>query len=180
MKMKNLFLMACIAMLTFSCNGGKSTTENNESAVATRSNETVYTIDSLLSDGENLVGKEVVIKGIVTHTCKHSGRRCFIVGEDGKTTLRVEAKGDIGGFNRELIGSELLITGIVRENRLTQEYLDQYAEQLKEKAEKGEGSAESCASEQNNLEAMKEWMKAHNKDYYSTYFIDGQSYEVAE
>ena len=42
------------------------------------------------------------------------------------------------------------------------------------------GSAESCESEMNNIKAMREWMKANNKDAYSIYYVDGMSYEVAE
>jgi hypothetical protein len=179
---KKLFLLATVAILTFSCKSGN----NNNAAEATDAQEVsaaaeAKTVESLLASADSLVDKDITVRGFVTHTCKHSGRRCFIVGEDQKTSLRVEAKGEIGGFNRELIGSELIIKGKLRENRLTKEYLDQYSEQLKEKGATAEnGSAESCESEQKNIAAMIEWMKANNKDYYSTYYVDGESYEVVD
>ena len=31
-----------------------------------------------------------------------------------------------------------------------------------------------------NINEMREWMKAHNKDYYSIYYMDGERYEVIE
>ena len=96
------------------------------------------------------------------------------------TSVRVEAKGNIGGFNRELIGSEVIIKGILREIRLTKEYIDQAEEELKEKQGKAEGNGETYDAEMNNIQSMREWMKANNKDYYSIYYIDGTEYEVAE
>ena len=137
-------------------------------------------VEEILKNSENEVVKEITLKGFVTHTCKHSGRRCFVMGNDQKTSIRVEARGNIGGFNRELIGSELVIKGILKENKLTKEYIDQAEEELKEKQGKAEGNGETCDAEMNNIQSMREWMKANNKDYYSIYYIDGTEYVVAE
>ena len=93
---------------------------------------------------------------------------------------RVEAKGDIGGFNRELIGSDIVVKGVLRENKLSKEYIDQMEKEVNDKKAQETGSAESCESEMNNIKAMREWMKANNKDAYSIYYVDGMSYEVAE
>ena len=134
--MKKLFFIvaaACLLTAT-SCvnNGKKSETSQEQPTAALSVNEAKY-VEDILKDAEKNVDKEVVLKGFITHTCKHSGRRCFVMGKDQKTSVRVEAKGNIGGFNRELIGSEVIIKGILRENRLTKEYIDQAEEELKEK-----------------------------------------------
>lgn len=181
--MKKLFFIvaaACLLTVT-SCvnNNKKSETSQEQSTAALSVNEAKY-VEDILKDAEKNVDKEVVLKGFITHTCKHSGRRCFVMGKDQKTSVRVEAKGNIGGFNRELIGSEVIIKGILRENRLTKEYIDQAEEELKEKQGKAEGNGETCDAEMNNIQSMREWMKANNKDYYSIYYIDGTEYEVAE
>lgn len=136
-------------------------------------------VEEILASADSTVGKEVMLKGFITHTCKHSGRRCFVVGKDQNTSIRVEAKGEIGGFNRELIGSEVIIKGILRENKLSKEYIDQMEEAVNEKKSEGE-SAESCESEMQNIIAMRRWMKENNKDSYSVYYIDGMNYEVVE
>jgi hypothetical protein len=170
-----------VALLTFSCKSGNNNSASEETASQeVQSTVNANTVETLLASADSLVDKDITVRGYVTHTCKHSGRRCFIVGEDQKTSLRVEAKGEIGGFNRELIGSELVIKGKLREQRLSKEYLDQYAEQLNEKASTDAASAEGCESEQNNISAMIEWMKKNNKDYYSVYYVDGESYEVID
>ncbi len=180
--MKRLLYTFCAALILVSCigNGSKSTNKEQGAETKATTQETIYSLDELLHSAQELVETEVIVRGTVTHTCKHSGRRCFIVGDDQKTSFRVEATGDIGGFNRELIGSELAIKGMLRENRLTHEYLNAWEERVKEQEGKEDGSAESCHSETNNINEMRAWMAKNNKEYYSLYFMDGTSFEVVE
>lgn len=179
--MKNLMLLAVAAICFVSC--ANKNTEKNEvvtdsASVAQVSDIPVYPLDSLLAVADQLVDKKVTVKGSVTHTCKHSGKRCFIVGNNENVSMRVEAKGNIGGFNRELVGSELAITGIVKERRLTKEYIDQYEKEVNDKKLKEDGSAETCQAELANINEMHEWMKKNNKDYYAIYYMDGEEYNV--
>ena len=164
---KILFLAA--ALLTMAACNNKSAEQQRagqeENVEAHASEVPVYKLDSLLKVADRMVDQTVTVRGFVTHTCKHSGKRCFIVGDDPNTSFRVEAGGEIGGFNRELTGSE---------------YIDQYEEEVNEKKHKEDGSAETCQAELNNINEMREWMKAHNKDYYSIYYMDGERYEVIE
>lgn len=180
-KMKKPLLVLVVSLLMVACGGqAKKVKLKTKSGVETKATTQVYTIESLLLEASTLADKEVTVRGTITHTCKFSGKRCFLMGADQKTTLRVEAKGDIGGFNRELIGSELAITGILRESRLTKEYIDRWEEEVKESQGKEDGSVESCDAETDNIQSMKEWMKKNNQDYFSTYFMDGESFEVIE
>ena len=178
--MKKVLLFAVAMFAIVACDSSKKESASSTEVKTEKAATEVYALEDLLKNAEKLNGKTVTVKGTINHTCKFSGRRAFIVGKDAGTTFRVEAKGDIGGFNRELVGSELAITGVVRENRLSKEYIDQYAEQLREKAVKEDGSAETCGAEMNNIEGMRKWMKDNGKDYYSTYFMDGMSFEIVE
>lgn len=180
--MKQVFILAAAILLITACNKTQSDQAGNADANATQVESTskVYTLDELLNNAGELLGETVTVRGSVTHTCKHSGKRCFIVGEDPNLTMRVEAKGEIGGFNRELVGSELAITGIVQERRLSKEYIDQQEKEINEKAAQEDGSAETCAAELSNIEEMRAWMKENGKEYYSIYFMDGESFEVVE
>lgn len=181
--MKKILFLAVVLSCMAACNNKSAEQQSagqNEEVKTYAADASVYKLDSLLAAADQLVDQTVTVRGFVTHTCKHSGKRCFIVGDDQKTSFRVEAGGEIGGFNRELTGSELAITGIVRERRLTKEYIDQYEEQVNEKKLQEDGSAETCQAELNNINGMREWMKANNKNYYSIYYMDGESYEVVE
>lgn len=181
--MRKLLFFA--ALLAFAVSCGNNPNAKKEPAVAEQPTEVAQTaplckLDELLPKAGSLVGREVVVRGYVTHICKHSGRRCFIVGESQKSSMRVEAAGKIGGFSRELVGAELAVRGILRENRLSREYLAQMEKDLDERMRQEDGSVEACASEQANLAEMKAWMEANGKDHYSVYYLDGVDYEVVE
>ncbi len=133
--------------------------------------------DLFLHVNENL-DKTIKLTGVVTHTCKHSGKRCFLANIDGNETIRIEANGKITGFNQELVGSTITVTGILKERRLTKEYIDQWEEKLNEKTAEEDGSAETCAAENNNIKKMRQWMKKHGKNYYSIFFMEGIDYDV--
>ncbi len=177
-----IYLFALAALFSVSCIGtGNSNQASTSEAQQSNAEVKSYTLPELLEAASTLVDEKVTIKATVTHTCKHSGRRCFVTGNDPKVTFRVEAAGSrLGGFNRELVGSELAITGILRERRLTKEYIDQWEETVKEKEGKEDGSAESCGSEVANIKSIRKWMMDNGKDYYATYYMDGESYEVVE
>lgn len=170
--------VAALALNLAACGNSSKKAGATINTITVSSAQTQY-VEEILASADSNVGKEVTLKGFITHTCKHSGRRCFVVGKDQQTSIRVEAKGEIGGFNRELIGSEVIIKGILRENKLSKEYIDQMEEAVNEKKAGGE-STESCESEMQNITAMRRWMKEHNKDSYSVYYIDGINYEVVE
>lgn len=179
-------IFVVVAVLGFglaSCGNGnqKQTKECAEQPkAATVDVASAQTVEDLLSVADSLVGKEVVLKGKISHTCKHSGRRCFVVGKDSTLSIRVEAKGNIGGFNRELIGSNVAIKGLLRENRLTEADIDAMEAEYKKQqaaAKPGEGH---CDTELKNVQGMRDWMKANKKEFYSIYFMDGMEFEVIE
>ena len=142
--------------------------------------EKCYTVSEIIENGAELVGKEVNIQGRITHTCKHSGRRCFIVGKDNlDLSIRVEAGGKISGFNRELAGCDVIINGVVMEQRITQEQLAKQVEMLSAQQEES-GEAEHCGTELANINSIIAELKAEGKDYYSIYYINGIDYKEVE
>ena len=99
-KMMYLAVMVLALGLSACGNSSKKQAETTQDST-TVSVASAMTVEDVLAKAEESVGKEITVKGLVSHTCKHSGRRCFIVGADGKTSIRVEAKGDIGGNNKD-------------------------------------------------------------------------------
>ncbi len=182
--MKQLFFFTILAVLAVSCGNNKKTVQKEKQATIDSTKQVAinqsFELDSLFAVADQKVDETIKVRGYVTHTCKHSGKRCFIVGKSQTASLRVEAKGDIGGFNRELTGSLLEITGVIKERRLTKEYLAQTEKDLNEKKVAEDGSAESCQAELNNISEMRAKMKELGKDYYSVYYMDGLSYEVVQ
>jgi hypothetical protein len=169
--MKQLFLfLAVIALMLFSCSRNKKQVEATNEAQA-------FGLNDLLTVADQKVDQTITLVGYVTHTCKHSGKKCFIAGDSQETTIRVEAKGEIEAFTPELIGSKLSITGVLKEEQLSSEYINEIETEYK-KLQNQEGMAEICATELSNISEMRQWMKDRNKDYYIIYYIDGMKYEV--
>ncbi len=175
MKRKSL-LLVLISLFVISCQN--KTEENKNQTTDLLAN--AQTVTELLNSAEQNIDSLVKVKGTVTHTCKHSGRRCFIA-DSTETSIRVEATEKIGGFNQELVGSEIVVEGFLREKRLEKAYIDKWeAKTLKEKATAEETEADHCDTELNSIKKMRAWMKQHNKDYYSTYYIDGNDFAEVE
>ena len=174
--MKKILFVALVSIIVVACKCPAKKTDRTKKEVLTT--ETLK-VDNLLANAEQLVDKTIKVQGHVSHTCKHSGKRCFLVGDNEQFTLRVEAGGKITGFNRDLVGNTITVEGILKERRLSKEYIDQMESETKEKA-KEDGTAETCAAEMNNINDMRAWMKSNNKDHYAIYFIEGLTYEVVE
>lgn len=179
--MNRLFFIVALTaffMMPMACsNNVNSDTQETTVSDSVKTSSALY-VEDILQDADKYVGKEISLRGFITHTCKHSGRRCFVSGKDQKTSMRVEAKGNIGGFNRELIGSEVIIKGILKEDRITEEYLHEIETKFAEANKNDNG--EHCDTETKNINSMRKWMKENNKDYYSIYYVEGQDYEVVQ
>lgn len=177
--MKQLtFILVAFAFFAASCNNAGQTQKSSESKeTVAETGAIIFDADSLYAIAESLIGEPVAIKGYVTHTCEHSGKRCFLTGEGQKYSIRIEAKGDIGSFDKELVGSQLKVNGILRERRLSEVEIADMESSVNEKLTKEEASAETCQAELANINEMKDWMKARGKDYYSIYYVDGLNYE---
>lgn len=177
----------CLSILLFlvflsGCNHSSSTVAENKKngAVAETTDSAALTVVQLLEVADKNVDKEVLIKGTVTHTCKHSGKRCFIQDGEAKQSVRVEAKGNIGGFNKELVGTDIIVKGILREHKLDIQHIDELEKKTLATQIEGVGSEQSCKEELANIKEMRDWMKSHNKNYYSVYYIDGQDFSELE
>ena len=165
--MKKLFLFTLLSVALISCSENKKQVE------------TIFELDDLMLVVDQKINDTITVIGHVTHTCMHSGQKCFIVGESQEITLQVLAGGEISSFDAELIGSKLEITGVLKEKQISQEAIAEMEKGVQEKLEGGE-SEESCASEKSNIEDMRKWMESHNKDYYVIYYMEGLSFKKLE
>ncbi|TAJ13288.1 hypothetical protein DMA11_09595 [Marinilabiliaceae bacterium JC017] len=169
-------LMVAILVLATSCSNNSNQTKSKTQTTQNQPTK-VYKVSEVMTNGAQLIGQKVTLKGLVNHVCSHSGKRCIVSDEAGDVSIRVEAAGKIKGFNRELSGSSITVTGIVREKRLEEEFINQWEQKaLKEKVAL-EKEEQACGAELANIEKMKSWMQKHNKSYYSVYFLEGIDYD---
>ena len=181
----SLFALA-LAISVASCQNSQKPVQEENVAPATEQTaqtaDSVYSPEKIMAEGATLIDKTVVVEGTVTLVCKHAGRKCSIMGNDPEAFIQVMAAGDIESFPSDLIGSNIKVKGLVKENRITMENVVKQEEAIKAAAQKSENkeASEHCSQSMHNVNKMKQWMKDNNKEYYPLYFVTGTSYEVVE
>jgi hypothetical protein len=110
--MKKIALIVTLAIMAFACS---NSTKNQTTTEQEVKEAVVLSIDDLYEKASELSDKEVVVTGTVMHVCQHGGQRCFLMGSNEDITIRVEAGEKIGAFSQEQMGSDLVITGILKE-----------------------------------------------------------------
>lgn len=173
------FLAAC------SGNGGKSAAEQNVNPKAEVKTEVegAMTPKQISDNGENLVDKEVIISGKVSHVCMRSGKKLFVYANDDTTKLmQVFTGGEIDTFPRELMYKQVAISGILKVKKIEKEKILAQEQQAKEKMPEDTSSQENCQIIEQchhvmqQAADMKNWMETNNKDYYPVYYIEGRKF----
>lgn len=181
--MKKLTFVFVAAILFVACQNSakKATTDDTESKVAesTEITQTVFTVDEIQEKGYDFVGKEVVVSGTVSHVCRHSGKRCFLMGSNEDITIKVEAGKKIGSFSQDQMGSDLKITGTLQEIRIDDNYIAELEEEAKsESAVQEEESGDHCSDELKHITELREKIEKSGRGYYSIFYMDGEKYDV--
>lgn len=152
-------------------------------------------VDSLLANADSLTRKNITVQGICTHTCKHGAKKIFLMGSDDTQTIRIEA-GELGQFSPDCVNSIVEVNGILKEQRIDENYLVQWEEQAKAKTGEKHGTGEAgCSTEKkargetgNTTEEriadfrkkIAERKAKTGKDYLSFYFVEAESYKILE
>ncbi len=182
MTKKLLPLLFIGLMFAFSCNQGpKETTEETTIdtvllAVATFDTAASYYVD-----------QTVWIEGTVYHTCRHGGKRMFIVEDNDSVMVEITAGPDVVMFDAALEGSRVHILGILKEERIDDKYLNEWEAEVmtpeEEDHETGlhegtrghEDQPKEAKLEQ--IIALREQLKESGTDHLSFYSIEAISFE---
>lgn len=180
--MKRTVVLFFSLLVLFSCSNQTKQKKDEKSAELA-----VLTVDELQAQGKNLVGKEVIVKGTVTHVCKESGARCFMMGSTEDISIRIEA-GKIGSFSQEQMGSDIQVRGILREVQLDEEDLAEMEKSAAagESANKGhalghdapamhsvDGGNHDSINQAKKLEVMNQKLAESKDGYVPVYYLDG-------
>jgi hypothetical protein len=174
----SIFLLSIIFLA--SCNqGAQDKTAENKADTAKIS---VLNFDT---SAHSYVDKPVVIEGTVLHTCKHGGKRMFLV--DGTDSVRVEitAGQEIAKFDEALIGSRVRVFGILKEERIDAKYLNEWENEVKKPAENHDAGIHTGAKghedqgvqeKLDQINALRQEIKDSGKDHLSFYSIEAFKY----
>ena len=95
----------------------------------------VITVANFLDAADTFIGKSINVKGTVVHTCKHGGRKMFIMGETEEQRLKITAAEDKTPFEQTIEGSDVVVTGTVEELRIDEAYLANWEAEVAEGGE---------------------------------------------
>jgi hypothetical protein len=178
---KKLFPILIVAIFAFaSCNRGA---ENI--ADVPKNDTTLIKVLTFEQQADSCIDKPVIIEGTVLHTCKHGGKRMFLI--DGTDSIRVEitAGPDIVKFDETLIGSRVRVFGNLREERIDAKYLNEWeAEVLKPEENHNVGVHSGAKGHEdqgkedklNNIKALRENLKNSGKDHLSNFSIEAAKF----
>jgi hypothetical protein len=91
--------------------------------------------------------------------------------------VRLEA-GEIGQFERELEGSEIIAKGIFRREVIDEEYLAKWADELGKEGE--HKSHEEQEEEKGKMERYRNMMGETEDGYLENFWVDGISFETVK
>jgi len=113
--MKKFTVLSFITIILFSASTlfaqDKSTVTST--AVSADLKSMVLSPETFQDFAVNNVGKEVEIKGMVVHVCKHGGKKLFIIGEDPEKRVKITTSDKVSVFEPELEGSTIMVKGII-------------------------------------------------------------------
>jgi len=123
-------------------------------------------------DAANYIDAEVLVTGIVDHVCKHSGKKLLLVNDEGDVHVVAETR-----FKDELIGEELELKGIVREERVDESYCLKMEEDNIKSHSEGETNDEAYQQRLDMVQSYRDSMAITNVDHLSFYSLDYVSSE---
>lgn len=179
MKQK-FFLSAALLSLSllFSC-GGENNADGNDSTSASADSTEIQAAELKLSElnekAPEYVDKEVKITGIVDHVCKHGGKRLLLVSDDNDIHVDAEVR-----FDDNLAGSEIVVHGILREERVDEAYLTQWKEDAINKHSEAEDAEERLAMVEEKIKFYRDSMEQAGVKHLSFYNLEYLSHEVKQ
>lgn len=108
---RNIISFVIFAALLSSC--GNSANNEAASGAEVSDNSVKVEFASLIENPGNYMNKNIIVEGKVVHVCTMSGKKLFIVGEDPDTRLFIAAGEDMPKFPMELLGSEVVVEGMI-------------------------------------------------------------------
>lgn len=193
---KFIMAVAAVATLALASCGGK------QASTAVDEEPTVLTVTEVLTSPDQYLGDTITVEGVCSHLCSHGGRKAFIKGDADNMLLRCEAfPGMEEAFSAETIHRPLQVTGVLIEERIDEDYLQQveWAENERRLAAEQNGTAtadseagcetEAAARGQNAADSFEKRMADYRariaereanegKAYLSFYFLQATGYEI--
>jgi hypothetical protein len=172
--MKKYFILLSVVALLSSCNcDTQDVKEDKTDELAVAVN--LITISDLQSNGADYINKEIRTQGIVDHVCRHSGKKILLVADDVSIHVMSEER-----FDENIGGKEIILNGIVKEDRTDEASLLQLEEDAINSHSEDEEAKESEEALTNYVNTMRDSLASCGVDHFSDYYMELVSYEEVE
>ncbi|MFH1296933.1 MAG: OB-fold nucleic acid binding domain-containing protein [Bacteroidota bacterium] len=181
MTKKLLPLLSIGLIIAVACNQGPK--ETSEDMTVDTVLLAVATFDTA---APHYVNQPVWIEGTVYHTCKHGGKRMFLVDGNDSVMVEITTGPDIVMFDEALVGSRVHVLGILKEERIDEKYLNEWEAEVMEPEEDHEaGLHEGTMGHEDQpkeakleqIKALREQLKESGNDHLSFFSIEAISFE---
>jgi len=139
-------------------------------------------VDSLLIIAPEIIDSQVVIYGQVDHICRHSSQKLTLLGVDTTLSIHVIIEDDSLKFDSTINNKNIIITGIVKEFRIDEEYLKEWEKSLEDVdlEEFDEEYTEHHNEKMDEVEELREAINSSENGYISEFWIEYIDIEIKE
>jgi len=173
--MKNPLFILAIVISMISCKTESKKMEESSQEIETSIETPLLALGEFDTKAGEYVNKEVKIQGIVDHVCKHSGKKLLVVTDDGDVHITSDTR-----FEDELKGSEIVLNGIVLEERIDEAYCLKMEEDNIKSHSEGASNQEQFENKKKHIQQYRDQMEAENKEYLSSYSLQYVSHVEIE
>jgi len=141
---KYLVTLIAFVFLFSACENTVKKESTSEEEVVLVEETIPVSISNFEVKAEELVGKQIMLSGTVDHVCTHGGQRMFVIETGSEGRVKINPDENIAAFNTDLEGQNIKIIGIVEEQRIDEDYLKEWEEEIMADVvmadDKGEGT----------------------------------------
>jgi len=168
---KFAFIFVLILVLSACKKDAQNTEITNQETIETATETPLLAIAEFDTKAGEFVAKEVKVKGIVDHVCKHGGKKLLLVTDDGRIHVTSDTR-----FEEALIGSEIALNGVVAEERIDEAYLLKMEEDNIKSHSEGQSNEEQFEAKKKHIQEYRDQMKADDTDHISNYSLEYMSH----
>lgn len=165
-----------VAMLALIACNNQEAEENNkatdELVEVVEMEVPVLAVANFDAEAQKYNDKEVQVEGIVDHVCKHGGKKLLLV-VDG-ASVHVVAQEE--RFDDALVGQQVSLNGIVREERIDESTCLQMEEDAIKNHSEGEADDEVLARKKKQIAFYRDSMATAGLDHLSYYSLEFVSF----
>lgn len=166
--MQKLLILLALITMVFACKNAENSEAANEDVQTEEVVETpMVDLKDFNASAASYVDKEIKTSGIVDHVCRHGGKRLLLVSDEADLHIDSDER-----FDEDLNGSEIEVTGIVREFRVDEAYCLKMEEENLNAHNSGELDDEQFEHKKEQLAFYRDSMKVAGVDHLSFYSMD--------